>query len=147
MKKGDVTNIVKLKKELQDLKEKKKNAELTSVNNKLDRLLELLRGDYSMPSVEKLDILLDENTVLAKGLLRASRKIDEVNLRLRTLAANLESVSEGKLVDLGSSIKDIETSVEKLSGKRPVRKTRKVLPRPPIPRKEIFERYKQEFSK
>ncbi len=153
------SELKRLKEELQQLKTEKKeitdtqqteptieedkpmfHIELQRLSDRIDELVNKLEVSYPEGLVrqlnEKIKQLLNENTLIAKALLKFYQDFDEIKTKLNELKAIIAkpvlNVHRTPLTSTASTI----------AQKQPL-----TPPPPPNPRKQLFERYKKEFSK
>ncbi|RLE42040.1 hypothetical protein DRJ48_04385 [Candidatus Woesearchaeota archaeon] len=134
--------------------EDKLENQLKDINDKLERLLkifekgvEYIKGDKesteeeagesegveasgSKEIMEKLNRILDDNALIAKGLIKLTSSVDGLNQRLDDIQLSIMNSLQRRLPIIRSSLASSQFATP-----------------PPPPRKETLNRYKQEFSK
>jgi dynactin complex subunit len=148
MKKGaskvSGSEIKKLKDEIKSLRQAEKpesvHEEILEIRDEISKLMHVFETAVSFmkeeapsqePIVSKLNQLLDENSILAKGIMKATRQLDSLQNELKNLEGMMARLTERRM---------------------PVQKAKQASsPRPPPPpspqRSAVFEKYKQEFSR
>jgi len=136
MKKGGL-DTKKLKGQLKQPKDV--HQEILEIRAEVSRLMQVFDTAVSFMKEEKpvasqnevlskLNQLLDENSILAKGIMKATRQLEGIGIKLNELENMVGRVSERRV------------PISRAPAKSPN-------PLPPPPRRAIFEKYKREFSK